>query len=163
MTERSIFRSAAGLIAVTIAFGPTSMSPASAGSSPVKRVSMIHFTFSPANVVISRGTIVRWTYDERETDPQPNCESPYFQASVGVPVPYYEAQLGPMCPGHSTTAVDRRPDAARLWDSGVARASGFPYSMRFTKRGSYRYYCAVHGGDGSSNPLPRMEGLITVR
>jgi plastocyanin len=137
--------------------------PAHAAPAPVQRVSMVHFTFSPANVVIRRGTVVRWTYDEHASDPEPNCESPYAQESVSVPAGYYYGGVGPLCPGHSTTAVDTGPGGKTSWDSGVHRADGFPFAMKFTKPGTYHYYCTVHGGQYPNNPVTHMDGVIVVR
>jgi hypothetical protein len=67
-----------------------------------------------------------------------------------------------MCPGHSTTSAANGPDGKPLWDSGVARASGFPYSHRFEKPGTYHYYCKVHGGPHPNNPLTHMDGDVVV-
>jgi hypothetical protein len=66
------------------------------------------------------------------------------------------------CPGHSTTAVDRGTDGRPLWDSGVHRADGFPFSVTFTKPGTYHYICTVHGGSNANNPVTMMEGDVVV-
>jgi hypothetical protein len=69
------------------------------------------------------------------------------------------------CPGHSTTAVDKGPDGKALWDSGVHRAPGFPFSHTFTTPGKYHYICVVHGGtaaNGKNNPVTNMEGDVIV-
>jgi plastocyanin len=110
---------------------------------------MKSFAFSPASVHVAAGGTVTWTYDEAATDV--GCESPVFQTVPGV-----------MCPGHSTTAVDKGADGKLLWDSGVHRAGGFPYSRVFTKPGTYHYICTVHGGANANNPLTHMEGDIVV-
>lgn len=114
-------------------------------------VQMIHFTFDPPTITIPAGSTVTWTYNESATDPQPGCESPEFQLVPAL-----------ACPGHSTTAVDVGPDGAPLWDSGVHRADGFPYSRTFTTPGTYSYYCVVHGGPHPNNPLTHMDGTIIV-
>lgn len=115
---------------------------------PVK-VSMKSFAFSPASVHVPAGGTVQWTYDEAPTDI--GCESPVFQTPLPV-----------NCPGHSTTAVDKGADGKALWDSGVHRADGFPYSHVFTKPGTYHYICTVHGGANANNPVTHMEGDIVV-
>jgi plastocyanin len=119
------------------------------GGAPPVKVSMKSFAFSPATVHVPAGGTVTWTYDETSTDL--GCESPVFQTPLPV-----------NCPGHSTTAVDKGPDGKPLWDSGVHRADGFPYSHVFTKPGTYHYICVVHGGANANNPLTHMEGDIIV-
>jgi plastocyanin len=113
------------------------------------KVSMKSFAFNPVTVHVPAGGTVEWTYDETSTDL--GCESPAFQTPLPV-----------NCPGHSTTAVDKGPDGKPLWDSGVHRADGFPYSHVFTKPGTYHYICVVHGGANANNPLTHMEGDIIV-
>jgi hypothetical protein len=66
------------------------------------------------------------------------------------------------CPGHSTTAVDKGAGNKPLWDSGVHRADGFPFSFTFTKPGTYHYICVVHGGAAKNNPITNMEGDVVV-
>ena len=128
-------------------------SPAHAQTVPVPappvKVSMKSFAFSPATVHVPAGGTVQWTYDETPTDL--GCESPVFQTPLPV-----------NCPGHSTTAVTKGPDGKPLWDSGVHRASGFPYSHVFTTPGTYHYICVVHGGANANNPVTHMEGDIVV-
>ena len=109
-------------------------------------VSMKAFAFAPVSVTIRQGGTVTWTYDETPTDV--GCESPVFQTPLPV-----------NCPGHSTTAVDT--SAGRpLWDSGVHRADGFPFTTTFAKAGTFHYICVVHGGAGANNPVTHMEGEI---
>ena len=115
---------------------------------PVK-VSMKSFAFNPTTVHVPAGGTVQWTYDETATDV--GCESPVFQTPLPV-----------SCPGHSTTAVTKGPDGKPLWDSGVHRADGFPYSHVFTTPGTYHYICTVHGGPNANNPVTHMEGDIIV-
>lgn len=121
---------------------------APAATAPVK-VSMKSFAFNPATVHVPAGGTVEWTYDETATDL--GCESPVFQTPLPV-----------NCPGHSTTSVAKGPDGKPLWDSGVHRANGFPYSHVFTTPGTYHYICVVHGGANANNPLTHMEGDIIV-
>lgn len=137
---------AAGLWPVLVA------APALADESPqVTRISMKDFTFNPATVTVPAGTAVEWTYDESATDPMPNCESPYFQNPSPVD-----------CGGHSTTASDNRPDGQPLWDSGVHRADGFPFTRVFTTPGTYNYFCRLHGGKHPNQPVTHMNGVIVV-
>ncbi|MGH9137356.1 MAG: cupredoxin domain-containing protein [Acidimicrobiales bacterium] len=121
--------------------------PSGAQSAPGSgaRVQMIRFAFEPATVTVPAGTTVTWTYDESATDPVPNCEAPLFQLSDPI-----------KCPGHSTTSVDG------LWDSGVHRAEGFPFSFTFSQPGTYDYFCSIHGGENPNNPLTAMNGTVVV-
>jgi hypothetical protein len=65
------------------------------------------------------------------------------------------------CPGHSTTSTGSA-NGKPLWDSGVHRASGFPYTAQFTTPGTYPYYCVVHGGPHPNNPVTHMDGVVIV-
>ena len=126
--------------------------PAAAQTGPAK-VSMKSFAFMPAKVTIKAGEAVTWTYDELPTDL--GCESPVFQVP-GAPV---------SCPGHSATAVDKGGDGKPLFDSGLHRKEGFPYSFtftKFTKPGTYHYICVVHGGPAKNTPITMMEGEVIV-
>jgi len=128
--------------------------PARAATPAVVRVSMKDFAFAPATVTINAGDTVEWTYDEVATDPMPNCESPYFQTPV---------EQAPHCPGHSTTSAAKDAAGNSLWDSGVKRASGFPFRHAFTAAGTFHYICTVHGGAAANNPVTHMEGDVVVR
>jgi plastocyanin len=137
---------------LALAGGSLSLSgPAAAQPAPAVHVGMKDFAFAPTRVTVKEGTTVTWTYDEVATDPA-GCESPALQLP-GSPV---------TCPGHSTTAVDKGANNKPLWDSGVHRASGFPFSFTFTKPGTYHYICVVHGGAAKNNPLTNMEGDVVV-
>lgn len=114
-------------------------------------VAMKGFAFSPTSVSVRVGDTVKWTYDETATDVPPGCETPIFQVSGG-----------PRCPGHSTTSDAKGRGGHPLWDSGVHRAKGFPFSYRFTRPGTFTYFCVVHGGTKSNNPLTHMNGTVTV-
>lgn len=114
------------------------------------RVSMKDFAYLPGSITIHAGQTVTWTYDESGADIQPNCESTLFR----LPIPV-------SCPGHSVTAVDTA-NGKPLFDSGVHRAPGFPYSLAFLAPGTYHYYCIVHGGPHPNNPLTHMDGTIVV-
>ena len=117
-------------------------------------VGMESFAFSPATVTITAGDTVTWTYNEKPTDV--GCESPVFHLEPAA-----------TCPGHSTTATATAtasgPDGKPLWDSGVHRASGFPYSHTFLTPGTYHYICVVHGGAHANNPVTHMEGDVVVQ
>ena len=139
------------LLASTLAGGGAADAAVNARGADVTTVKMIHFTFDPATITIPAGSTVTWTYDEDPADPQPGCESPEFRLVPAL-----------TCPGHSTTAVQLGADGAPLWDSGVHRADGFPYSHTFTTPGTYAYYCVVHGGPNPNNPLTHMDGTIVV-
>jgi len=113
-------------------------------------VGMESFAFSPATVTIHAGDTVTWTYNEKPTDV--GCENPVFHV-----VPQAS------CPGHSTTAATNGPDGKPLWDSGVHRADGFPYSHTFLTPGTYHYICVIHGGAHANNPVTHMEGDVVVQ
>lgn len=110
---------------------------------------MKDFAFHPANLTITAGTTVTWTYDEVSTDLQ-GCENPALQ----TPLPVH-------CPGHSVTSHDKGPNGKPLFNSGVHRANGFPFSRKFTKPGTYRYYCIPHGNGAS--PLTHMDAVLIVK
>jgi plastocyanin len=152
----------AGLgLAGLVAFGPAALAvqpatatvqPSSGAAPGAVRVSMKDFLFAPATLTIHAGQAVTWTYDESASDLTPNCETVALQIP-GSPV---------TCPGHSTTANAVGPNGKPLWDSGVHRAAGFPYSVRFTTPGTYAYHCTVHGGAHPNNPVTHMNGTIVV-
>jgi plastocyanin len=133
-----------GLAGATIA--PTAL-PAAA-SPRTAHVKMKDFMFMPASLTVSAGTKVTWTYDEVPTDLQ-GCENPALQTPLPV-----------NCPGHSVTALEKGRNGKPLFNSGVHRASGFPWSRTFTKPGTYRYYCIPHGNGAS--PITHMDAVITV-
>jgi plastocyanin len=122
-----------------------------AAQTAAHEVQMKDFAFMPAKVTIKAGETVMWTYKEVPTDPA-GCENPLLQLP-GSPV---------TCPGHSATALDKGGDGKPLFDSGLHRADGFPYSFTFTKPGTYHYICVVHGGANKNNPATNMEGDIVV-
>jgi plastocyanin len=127
--------------------------PARAAADRTETVSMRHFAFEPARTVARTGDAIRWTYDEDPLDPQPNCESPYFQLP-GAPV---------SCPGHSATAVARGRNGKPLFDTGLHRADGFPQTVPMRSPGVFRYYCVVHGGDEPNNPLTSLTGVVIAQ
>ncbi|MEX2457864.1 MAG: hypothetical protein WD770_02640 [Actinomycetota bacterium] len=146
------FRRIAPLLVLLLAL-PAWPAPARAAPRPAPvRIGMQHFEYVPARVQIPVGGGAAWHYDEEALDPQPNCESPYFQIP-GSPV---------SCPGHSATSVARRPGGAPLFDTGLHRADGFPKSVGFFVPGVFRYFCTVHGGDNPNNPITAMNGVVVV-
>ena len=120
-------------------------------SAPTLHISMKDFAFMPAKPPpIKVGTTVTWTYDERATDPMPNCETPV---------------LSTQCPGHTATASTKGPDGKPLFNSPTLKKAGAAYSVTFTKPGTYAYYCIYHGGTsatGKNNPITNMNGTIVV-
>ena len=147
-----------GMVAGLLVAAPAMATPASpvqpsAGTAAgAVRVSMKDFAYAPVSITIHAGQAVVWTYDESATDLMPNCETIALQIP-GSPV---------QCPGHSTTADTAGPGGAPLWDSGVKRAAGFPYSVRFLTPGTYAYHCTVHGGKNPNNPVTHMNGTVVV-
>jgi plastocyanin len=126
-------------------------SPAGATRRPhTYRVSMKSFAYSPSSLTVHVGDRVRWTYDETALDVPPGCESPAFRTPVAS------------CPGHSVTSTTKR-HGRPLFDSGVHRAAGFPFTVRFTVAGTFTYFCTVHGGPHPNNPVTHMDGTVIVR
>ena len=68
------------------------------------------------------------------------------------------------CPCRDSTVPGIRRRRARgvdgnpLWDSGIKRADGFPFSVTLTTAGTYDYTCVVH----ASSPFGAMVGRVTV-
>lgn len=147
---RTLAASGCALALATLALGATRPGAVAVRAATTTTVGMESFAFSPATVTITAGDTVTWTYNEKPTDI--GCENPVFHLVPGV-----------MCPGHSTTASTNGPDGKPLWDSGVHRASGFPYSHTFLTPGTYHYICVVHGGAHANNPVTHMEGDIVVQ
>ena len=133
---------------VIVALAGSAFSPATAAPRSV-RVSMKDFEFRPAHLEVTSGTTVTWTYDEVPTDLQ-GCENPALQ----TPLPVH-------CPGHSVTSLDKDRTGKPLFNSGVHRADGFPWSRKFTKPGTYRYYCIPHGNGAS--PITHMDAVLVVK
>ena len=136
-----------GLVVLAAVLATTALAPAQAAPKSV-RVMQRNFEFMPDSVEVTVGTKVVWTYDERPTDL--GCEFPAFQLVPGAG-----------CPGHSVTSHALRKDGKHLFDSGVHRADGFPFSYTFTKPGTYRYYCIPHGNGAS--PLTSMDAVVIVK
>lgn len=137
---------------LALAWGPLPGSgSAAAQTGPTLHISMKDFAFMPAKPPpIKVGTTVTWTYDERATDPMPNCETP---------------GLSMACPGHTATASDKDAGGKALFDSGTLKKAGSSFSFTFTKAGTFNYYCVYHGGTtatGKNNPITNMNGTIVV-
>ena len=147
---RNLAASGCALALAGIALGATRPAALAVRAASTTTVGMESFAFSPATVTIHAGDTVTWAYNEKPTDV--GCENPVFHL---VPAA--------TCPGHSTTATTNGPDGKPLWDSGVHRASGFPYSHTFLTPGTYHYICVVHGGAHANNPVTHMEGDIVVQ
>jgi plastocyanin len=137
-----------GLVLAVLGLAASAITPAAAAPRTA-HIGMKDFMFMPASITVTAGTKITWTYDEVPTDLQ-GCENPALQ----TPLPVH-------CPGHSVTALDKVRNGKPLFDSGVHRASGFPWSRTFTKPGTYRYYCIPHGNGAS--PITHMDAVITVK
>jgi plastocyanin len=136
-----------GLLVAAVALGAVTLTPAQAAPKSA-HVEMKDFKFLPASITVPAGTRITWTYDEVSSDLQ-GCENPALQ----TPLPVH-------CPGHSVTALDKGSDGKPVFNSGVHRAKGFPWSRTFSKPGTYRYYCIPHGNGAS--PLTHMDAVIIV-
>ena len=72
-----------------------------------------------------------------------------------------------ICPGHTTTAVDKDTSGRPLWDSTICRPPDgkpvCPYSVTFSNPGTFKYYCVIHGGSSPNNPITHMDGQIVVQ
>jgi plastocyanin len=136
---------------LALAGGPLSLSgPAAAQPAPAAKVSMKDFAFMPADIKVTAGTTVTWTYDESVSDPMPNCET---------------VVISTQCPGHTATANDKGPNGKAVFDSGNLKGAGASYSFTFINPGTYTYYCVYHGGTtetGKNNPLTNMNGTVVV-
>ena len=145
-----------GALALLIAIAPPSSQPARAQAATAT-VQMKEFKFLLADgsdnastpLTINVGDTVTWTWNESASDPNPNCDSPFFQPPSAV-----------TCPGHTTTAVDKDASGNPLWDSSLCTPpdgkSACPYSVTFTKPGTYKYYCRIHGGASPNNTGSRF-------
>jgi plastocyanin len=139
------------LLITTAVLAATALVPASAARRPhTFVVSMKAFAYAPSSVTIRAGDSVRWTYDETVTTLPVGCESLVFQTPAAS------------CPGHSVTST-ATTRGRHLFDTGVHRAKGFPFTFRFTRPGPYTYYCTVHGGAHPNNPVTKMNGQVTVQ
>jgi plastocyanin len=113
-------------------------------------VDMKAFAFAPTTVSVRVGDTVQWTYGETATTLPAGCESPEFRLPVAS------------CPGHSVTATTMNSRHRPLFDSGVHRATGFPFRVTFTRAGTFSYFCDVHGGAHPNNPVTAMNGTVSV-
>jgi plastocyanin len=147
---RRLAASGCALVLAALAVGVGRPGALGVRAATTTTVAMESFAFSPTSVTIHAGDTVTWTYNEKTTDV--GCESPVFQTVPGV-----------MCPGHSATASTNGPDGKPLFDSGVHRAAGFPYSHTFVTPGTFHYICVIHGGAHANNPVTHMEGDVIVQ
>jgi plastocyanin len=148
---KSARRPFAFAVALTLCVLALAAPPARAASPAPASVSMKRFEFLPERLIVNRGRVVQWTYDEDPMDPQPNCESPYLQLP-GSPV---------RCPGHNATSIARFRGKP-VFASGTHRADGFPFRASFAVPGVFPYVCTLHGGETSNNPLTSMEATLIV-
>ncbi|MCA1727318.1 MAG: hypothetical protein LC722_06630 [Actinobacteria bacterium] len=144
----------AALVLVTL---PVTAPAAGAGVSreaaPAASIGMRRFAYEPPRAEIRAGSLVEWTYDESMLDPYPNCESVFFQLP-GSPV---------SCAGHSATAWMKGANGKPLFDSGIHRADGFPFRVALNVPGVFRYYCTIHAGPESNNPVTDMQGVVIAQ
>jgi plastocyanin len=104
---------------------------------------------------IQAGGTITWTWNESASDPNPNCDT--FQNPIVS------------CPGHTTTAADKKPSGQPLWSDFCKAPDGVPgcpYTFAFTQPGTYHYYCVYHGGraygNTPNNPITNMDGTVVV-
>lgn len=166
---------AAGAALALVALSPTAAGAATrtayAGGDGVVRNAPEHFSpnaFLRRTLTVHAGDTVRWpfrgfhtvTFPVRGEDP-PAFVQPAPAKVTGVtdaagqPL-WFNNQLPALAPNPKAAA----PAAGRNYDGSRYRNSGLPsfpnprsYRLRFTKTGSFDYYCVVH---------PGMEGTVRV-
>jgi plastocyanin len=142
----------AALVLWSGALLPTAAASGAAPSTHRGQLFVVHmkgFAFSRSALTIRVGDRLSGTYDQTVTDVPPGWASPASQNPAGS------------CPGHSVTSSGIAHNR-RLFDSGVHRVKGFPYTLVFKRAGTLPYLCTVHGGPQPNNPLSAMNGQVTV-
>src|SRR5579884_3130182 len=154
MNQRLIFLLAAGALAASFggcgstATTSTVPGPAStAGQWRLNAGSASHsqafqaLQFYPNTITIDAGDTVTWTFASLE----PHTVT-FLAAGQATPPP-------PTDPSAPKPAGGSTYDASTYTSSGFI-AAGYSYSLKFTKPGTYAYYCLLH--------QPEMEGTVVV-
>lgn len=160
---------AAGAATMTTAAGPPLAKPP-AGTPPYADVPQ----FFPARTVVRVGDSVRWkffgfhsiyfakgrggspplvtvdpTRTYTESDP---AGSPFWFNGQ----PQFVASPAAVLPLGTKTETGRAPNG-----SGLPRGPKFTYKLKFTKAGTFTYYCTIHPGmKGTVKVLPRRVGRV---
>jgi plastocyanin len=121
-------------------------------------------------VTIHVGDSVKWVFSRRvvhtvtflapgQTRPTletPDAAHPYtgFNDSLGAPM-WFNGQPSLLIPpDHAFPQGGATTDGTQYHNAGLSAPTFTPYSLRFTKPGSFRYLCLVH---------PGMSGIVRVR
>lgn len=97
--------------------------------------------FYPSTITVDAGDVVTWTFPSVE----PHTVT-FLGAGQATPPP-------PTDPSNAKPAGHGPYDGSTYVSSGYI-ALGFSFSLRFTKPGTYAYYCLIH--------QPEMEGTVVV-
>lgn len=97
--------------------------------------------YYPGTITVNAGDTVNWTFPSNE----PHTVT-FLGAGQASPPP-------PTDPSAPKPAGGQTYDGSTYTSSGFV-AGGFSYSLKFTKAGTYTYYCLLH--------QPQMQGLIVV-
>jgi plastocyanin len=172
-TKRLIIGTLAAAAAVSLSLGQTAVAavvPVVAGPASKPKSRQLDFdAFFSRKVKIHVGDTVRWTLNgfHTVTFPAAGQELPAFVLPVATDVvsgavdaagnPFFfngQPQL-PINPQAAFPSGGPTYDGSSYANSGlpVGPAAGKPFSLKFTKVGTYRYFCLVH---------PGMTGSVTV-
>ena len=136
--------------------------------------------FFRRTVMIHVGDSVRWQFSKRvvhtvtflaagQSRPpleQQDPANPYsgFNDSTGAPM-WLNGQPGiTIPPDHAFPQGGDRMGARAYHNSGLSAPNFSPYTLKFTKKGSYKYICLVHPGmSGRVKVLPKIATIPSAR
>jgi plastocyanin len=136
--------------------------------------------FYRRTVTIHAGDSVKWVFSKRvvhtvtflaegQSRPpleQPDPANPYtgFSDSTGVPFWFNGQPSIEIPPEHAFPQGGPTADGATYRNSGLSAPTFAPYTLKFPKKGSYKYLCLVHPGmDGRVKVLPRSSTIPSAR
>lgn len=153
MNVRLISLLGAGALGILLASCGASTSPAASGSSAAGAQWRLNaggsshaeayqaLQFYPKTITVDVGDSVTWTFPAAE----PHTVT-FLGAGQATPPP-------PSDPGDPKPAGGSSYDGSTYTSSGFI-AMGYGYTLKFTKTGTYAYYCLIH--------QPEMEGTVVV-
>jgi plastocyanin len=136
--------------------------------------------FFRRKVTIHVGDSVKWVFSKRvvhtvtflapgqkrPTLEQPDAANPYsgFKDSLGAPM-WFNGQPSLLIPpDHAFPQGGATTDGTVFHNSGLSAPTFTPYSLKFTKKGLYKYICLVHPGmSGSVKVLPKSATIPTAK
>jgi plastocyanin len=136
--------------------------------------------FFRRKVTIHVGDRVRWNFskrvvhtvtflapgDSRPTLEQPDPTHPYtgFNDSTGTPF-WFNGQPSLLIPpDHAFPQGGATTDGKTYHNSGLSAPAFAPYTLQFTKPGSFKYICLVHPGmSGRVKVLPKSAAVPSAR